>query len=180
MTWTKDHDILLCREILAEEPYQYKIGSRERGRCWDKIAESLNAIERPKFSVDQRAVRDRFLKLERGFKKKMNEEQRASGISPEFSELDEALEDILGRKESADKQHERVHEDKRQQVEKEKETAEAVRKRAMESLSHTKEREGNKRKKGCETSEYVGYLREKREVDMKVRESKIGASAAWV
>ena len=44
MIWTKDHDVLLCREILAEEPYQYKHGSRERGKSWDKIADALNRV----------------------------------------------------------------------------------------------------------------------------------------
>ena len=53
-----EHIVILCREILIEEPYQFKHGSRERGRCWDKIANSLNAMERPKFAVDQRGVRD--------------------------------------------------------------------------------------------------------------------------
>ncbi|XP_065068332.1 golgin subfamily A member 6-like protein 7 [Rhopilema esculentum] len=163
MTWTKDHDVLLCREILAEEPYQYKHRSRERGKWWDKIADALNGVERPKFSVDQRAVRDRFVKLERGFGRKMNEEMRASEVAPEPSELDEAMEDILERKVSAEQQQQGA----------EKEMAQAVRKRAMESLSETKARECSKRKKGGDTSEYVGYLREKHESNMKLRESEV-------
>ena len=32
MLWTKNHDILLCREILVEEPYKFKRGSSERGQ----------------------------------------------------------------------------------------------------------------------------------------------------
>ena len=31
MTWTEEHDILLCREILDEEPYTLRHGSREKG-----------------------------------------------------------------------------------------------------------------------------------------------------
>ena len=31
MTWTEEHDITLCREILTEEPFNFKNGSRERG-----------------------------------------------------------------------------------------------------------------------------------------------------
>ncbi|XP_065065313.1 golgin subfamily A member 6-like protein 2 [Rhopilema esculentum] len=173
MTWTKDHDVLLCREILAEEPYQNKHGSKERGKCWDKIADALNGVERPKFNVDQRAVRDRFVKLERGFRRRINEEMRASGVAPEPSELDEAMEDILERKDSAEQQQAKCDDGKRQATGAEKEMAQAVRKRAMESLSETKARECSKRKKGGETSEYVGYLREKRESNMKLRESEV-------
>ena len=56
MTWTEEHDILLCKEILIEEPYNLTHASRERGRCWDRIAETLNKVDQPKFNVDQRAV----------------------------------------------------------------------------------------------------------------------------
>ena len=174
MTWTEEHDILLCREILVEEPYNFKHGSRERGRCWDRIAEALNSVEQPKFIVDQRAVRDRFVKLEKAFKKKTREELRASGIAPqESSELDQALEEIIDRIQNAEQQKEASCMEKQQEIEIEKETAEAVRRRAMESLSQTKAREGCRKRRGGETSEYVGYLREKREVDIRVKESQV-------
>ncbi len=47
MIWTNEHDLLLCREILLEEHFKYKVRPRERGKCWDKIANLLNAIEKP-------------------------------------------------------------------------------------------------------------------------------------
>ena len=50
--------------------WKYKAGSRERGQCPDRIAESLNHLERPSFSVSQKSVRDRLKILERDFKKK--------------------------------------------------------------------------------------------------------------
>ena len=49
--------------------------------------------------VDQRSVRARFTKLEKLHKSKMAEEEKASGISPEITEIDEALEDIVQRRE---------------------------------------------------------------------------------
>ena len=98
MTWTLGHDTLLCREILVEEPFHFKMGTREHGHVWDKVATNLNKIVEPRFSVDQRAVRGRFLKLERGFKKKMSEEECASSISPpEPTELEQAIQDIIER-----------------------------------------------------------------------------------
>ena len=174
MTWSEEHDIMLCRELLVEEPYNFKHGSRERGRCWDRIAEALNKIDQPKFIVDQRAVRDRFVKLEKACKKKTRDELRASGFAPsEPSELDQALEEIIEKSKSAEQQKEASCAEKQQEIDKEKETAEAVRRRAMERLSESRAREGCRKRKGGETSEYVGYLREKREVDMRVRENQV-------
>ena len=148
MTWTEEHDTLLCREILVEEPFSYRHGSRERGKCWDRIAESLNKIELPKFSVDQRAVRDRYVKLERAFKRKTREELRASGIAPdEPTELDQALEEINARSENAEQERDANREAKQQEMEREKETAETMRRRAMESLSQTRSREGCKKER---------------------------------
>jgi hypothetical protein len=68
----------------VKEPYKFKHGSRERGHCWDTIADNLNSMGGEKFIVDQRSVRDRFSKLEKNHKRKMAEEKNASGISPEF------------------------------------------------------------------------------------------------
>ncbi len=121
MIWTNQHDILLCREVIVEEPYKFKYGSRERGQCWDRIANSLTHIEMPRFIVDQRSVRDHFLKLERLFKKKMAEEERASGISPETTELDEALQDIFDRSQGAQEELARGEEIKDRRAQKEKE-----------------------------------------------------------
>ena len=86
--WTKDHDVLLIREILVFRPFAFKFGSRERGQAWDKIAETLNTVQQVRFSVDQRGVRERYAKLEKAYKKRMRKEHQASGISPELAELD--------------------------------------------------------------------------------------------
>ena len=88
MGWALDHDILFCREIVSYDIYKYKSGSRERGVCLEKIALSLNSLEEPWFKVDQRALRDRFKKLLGQYITKKNEEQKASGIDVETTELD--------------------------------------------------------------------------------------------
>ena len=58
MKWTDEMDILFLREILAEEPYQYKPKSKEKGQIWKKIAYNLNTLKEPKFTVNHRSVRD--------------------------------------------------------------------------------------------------------------------------
>ena len=52
------------------ERYKFKVGTRERGQAWDEVARELNAIEGICFVVDQRAVRERYTKIERNFKRK--------------------------------------------------------------------------------------------------------------
>ena len=34
MAWTYEHDIFLCREILSDEPFRFKAGTREKGQAW--------------------------------------------------------------------------------------------------------------------------------------------------
>eukprot|EP00794_Sanderia_malayensis_P000660 gene660-1328_t len=82
-------------------------GSRARGQVWDSIAKALISSGHCRF-VDQRAVRDRFVKLEKTFKKKMALELRASGIDAERSELDQAMEEIVERSHEAQKGEENV------------------------------------------------------------------------
>ena len=55
---------MFVQEIIFEEPFKLKFGSVERDKCWDKITENLNALGTPAFFVDQRAVRERFIKIE--------------------------------------------------------------------------------------------------------------------
>ena len=97
MHWTKDHDLILLKEILLFEPYSQKRGSPERERVWEQIAEDLNGQRENKimFKVSQRSVRDRFNVLKNNFAKRQREEERTSGISPEISEIDECLDDII-------------------------------------------------------------------------------------
>ena len=92
-------------------------------------------------------MRDRFLKLERGFKRKMVEEERASGISPpEPAEVETAIREIIERGEEAQNA---VARREQNAVEKEREIAESVRKRSMERLAETEK----KRVKGVERKE---------------------------
>ena len=68
MKWSEEHDVMLGREIMLEL-WKYKAGTRERGQCLDRIAESLNHLKKPPFSVSQKSVRDRLRILERDFKR---------------------------------------------------------------------------------------------------------------
>lgn len=80
MVWTEAHDELLCREIIAENPFAYKKSSPQRGQAWQNIAIILSTIKEPHFKVDKRAVRDTYNLLASKLRRKLKEEEKASGI----------------------------------------------------------------------------------------------------
>ena len=81
----------------------HRHGSVERGQAWDKIAAILNSlVEEPFFKVTPRSVRDRYGLLVKKFKSKWRAEDKASGIAPNHTEIDEALHDLIERFNEAD------------------------------------------------------------------------------
>ena len=92
--WTEKHDVLLCREILACEPFYLKARSAKRGKTWEKIAKNLAMLQDPKFRVTARSVRDRCTLLTAKHAQKLRVEEGASGIVVEETELDNLFEDI--------------------------------------------------------------------------------------
>ena len=94
MEWTEQHDNCLCQEILVLEPFKAKKGSIARGQIWDKIANNLNNLEHPQFRVTKRSVRERYTLLSDKFRAKMRDEEKASGIDTDLSDVEKALEEI--------------------------------------------------------------------------------------
>lgn len=89
------------------QPFQYCPKSAERGSAWTSVAYELNAIQEIRFAVTQKAVRDRLKLLIERFKRKMREEETASGVCPEESQLDQALYNILEIMEEAEQQYDK-------------------------------------------------------------------------
>ena len=177
MNWLVDHDILLCREVLMTNPYQARNGSAERGQMWKVVSENLNAIPRPLFSVDQRGVREHLDLLIKRYKRKMSEEEKASGISPEPTEIDIAISSILEMSEVSQVEHENEIQSKRENMESDRMKAESIRKKAMEKVGETKRREdegGNKpkrqRRSGGDTFQFI---RERANTDMQMRREEL-------
>ena len=179
MKWTKDHDDLLVKEILLFEPYTYKEGTLERGNICSNIAESLNQVKQPAFSVTKRSVRDRYNLLASKHKKKRKNEERASGISPEDSELSKRLQDLEERFEQTDSEFTRLSNEKKQKAEEDVAKAEEFRKVSMERLgeSQKRERKGKGKGKGKKRarssgSEVLSYLKEKAEKQMSLKDEE--------
>lgn len=105
MKWTVKHDSLLGCEIHSWELWKFRAGTRERGNCLEEICKILNNIKEPKFFVSPKSLRDRLKILERDAKARKREAERGSGISPEFREIDQAMEDYLERRDEEEAKH---------------------------------------------------------------------------
>ena len=117
--------------------------------------------------MEQRSVRDRLKKLIKQFRRKENDERRASGISPELTELDTLLEEISEQEEASETLAADTVERKKRCLEEDQMAGQEMRKRAMETLSETQKRNpkidqnGPKRedRKGGDTA--LAFLAEK-------------------
>ena len=180
MEWTNKHDISFCREILLVIPFKAKPRTNQRGQLWNEIADCLNSLNEPKFSVTQRSVRDRFKLLSEKFKRKITAEERESGISPEISELDALLEEILDLEKEYREEYVQETCDKKRKEQVDKDNAEEMRLKAMETLKETQKRkadaEGNekKAKRRSNASEGFKFLREKMEYEKEYRQKELG------
>ena len=101
MVWDNEKDEYLWREVLLIEPYLHKPRTVARGNAWKAITAQLTAAPLS-FKVDARAVRERFGGLVEWFKAKNREELVATGVSPEQSQLDVALEGIVQKMDEAE------------------------------------------------------------------------------
>ena len=181
MEWTEQKDVMLAREILLGEPFKCRAGSKERGSAWSQIANNLNT--HPGFTVSQRAVRDRFGILEKKAKKRKREIENGTGISPEDSELDVALEEIIERWEAAEREFQLDNQSKAKKLEKDKETAEEMQKMSMETFAASKKRKSDpdesaeekrckKRRGGSDT---VQFLKEHSEMEFQFKREELEA-----
>lgn len=180
MRWTEEHDITFVREILLYEPYNYRKGSVERKGIWQQIADALNIIEEPSFRVNARSVRDHLNSLLEHFKKKINAEERASGISPEETELDIALQDIMERLDEAEEEQSKQTANKKAKQEGDMQKAKEMRKRSLETFSETKDRsmeENCSKRSRNNGSETIAYLKEKAAMEVQLRKEELQQKA---
>ena len=70
MKWTYDHNVIFVREILHQAPWLYRYGTTERGEVWSKIADNLNAMDKPSFKVNWRSVRNRYSHMKKNTRPK--------------------------------------------------------------------------------------------------------------
>ena len=145
--------------MISTESYRWRHGSRERGEAFGRVAENLKLIPNSAFPI-----RTRFFELLDSFKKQESTEARATGIDAEFDEKTQLLTDIHNRMKDFELGFVQEIEKKQEQQEKEKATAEEMRRKASEKLGKTSQRKelvtpSKKRK----STEFVEYLKQKEE-----------------
>ena len=168
MVWTNKHNELLVQEMYLFEPWNFKRGSKQRGQVWERISESLNLYESSKFTVNQKSVRDHYIFLEKEQKKKIREEEKASGVTPVHTSFDDSMADIIERFREKDAEDQQQDAEKRGKADEETAKAVEMRKSSMETFAQSKKRKGEQeqKKSKCSTgTETVAYLREKAELD---------------
>ena len=187
MVWLGTHDVLLCREILHIQPWKHRTGSPERKSCWDEISTILNSLDEPYFKLTPRSVRDRYALIVKKFKSKQNEENKASGISPEMTELDEALQDIIERFNEADLARDKESAEKKSKQAEDLIKAQEIRNQSLETFGDTRKRKDDNvevnRKRARKTDTFL-YLEEKSKRDhvlqteaLKLKEKKLQLQA---
>ncbi|PFX17925.1 hypothetical protein AWC38_SpisGene17722 [Stylophora pistillata] len=97
MVWTDQHNDMLLEEMYLFGPWKYKRGSKQRGQVLERISESLNEHESPRFTLNQKSVRDPYILLEKEQKNKIREEKKASGIAPQHTPFDDSMTEIIER-----------------------------------------------------------------------------------
>ncbi|XP_068735661.1 trichohyalin-like [Montipora capricornis] len=142
--WTKDHDLILCREVLNLNPFTTKKGSTQRSTIWDKVATTLNNCSGLAFNVDKRSVRDHVGILQNRHKKKLRAEEKARGIVPdEPTELENLLEQIIALEQSAEAEQQETVREKSRKIESDRAKAEDIRLKAMEKLNDIQKRQSD-------------------------------------
>lgn len=178
MFWAAVHNEVLIREMYLFEPWQFKKGSKQRGQVWEQISDSLNEIDSPKFSVNQKAVRDHYNLLEKEHKKRIRDEEKASGISPENTDFDNSMEDIIEQFKVRDTVDQQQDADKNEKAIAETAQAVEMRKSSMETFAQTQKRkalpsEDVKKSKKPVGSDTLAYLKVKAEIDAELKREEL-------
>ena len=180
--WSKEHDILMLRDVNASEIWMTKPGSMERGDGWKQIADRLNKIESPNFECTARSVREHFQTLIEKRKVVNREEERASGISPEITEVDILLDELLEMFSSAAFDQQAAEKEKVDKRVEDVEKAKELRQQSLETLGETrkrrKEEAGDGKQKKVRNTKSVGndtfaFLEKKMQEDAKIQREEL-------
>ena len=138
--WSPRMDLLLVRSVLLHEPYQFKARTQKSGASWNLIAESLNTNDIFIMNVDNRACRERTANLRAKRAEVVKYEENASGITPEITETDCIIDEIIERISEFEVIFSLENDKNEAKEASDKKAAEDVRLQALESYGSTKKR----------------------------------------
>ena len=102
------------------------------------------------------------------------EAERGSGISPEYREIDQIMEDYLERRDEEEATQSKESVEDREKEGQDKATGEEMRERAMERLAQTKKRNGkDEPRKIKKSNDTLDYLREASERESQLRQDEL-------
>ena len=160
-------DVVLLKEVILYEPYQYKMRTKESGNAWKAIADTLSNCQ-PIFThvwLDPRSCRERFNLMKSKREMELKREEKASGISPEDTEKNRALDELIEKiREFGELTLAKTETD----AAIDKKAGEDIRLQAMESLGESRKRKeeydeakpGPSQKRGISSSDTLSYLKE--------------------
>ena len=120
-----------------------------------------------------KSVRDHYSHLEKEQKRKIREEEKASGIAPEHSAFDDSMEDIIVRFKARDEEDQRQVAAIKEQADSDAAVAADMRKASMETFSRTKKQKGEqdvKKSKRATGSDTVAFFARKGRAGCRVEE----------
>ena len=171
---------MLLGEVLTSEIWLTKTGSSERGEGWKILSETLNGIERPKFDVSPRSVREHFQGLYDRRKAKNREEERASGITPdEPNEIQIMIDELIGLFESAAIDQKAADKEKTDKAAADIAKARDMRQQSLETFGETRKRknlgegEGSGKRARNSGRDTLTFLQEKLKIDAEFRRQEM-------
>ena len=170
MNWKPPHDLVSCKEIIFVNPYSAKKKSIQRSAPWQKITENLNSVKDPCFIVEKRSVQDHIAILIQRFKKQQAQELRESGTTPQHTELDAAIEQIIAIEESSDTEQQERNDENRGKVEADRKKEEDMHQKVLETMGKTQPERGRAEKMVLEASE---YLKERAQQDQALKQEEL-------
>ena len=103
----------------------------------------------------------------------MPDEDKASGITPDVTEVDEALADLVERFEQADDEFKMESNNKKAKIEEDMSKAQEIRRKSLETLGETLPDDSLTKKTRNNGTDTVNYLREKMEKDAELKKEEI-------
>lgn len=158
LVWSDEMDEVLLKEVILYEPYQFKCRTKESGNAWKAISESLSRFHPVFINIDSRACREWFTLLKTRRENELKLEEKASGISPDETEKNRALDEIIERV----KEFEKTVETKTDTAIADRKIGEHIRLQAMETFCETKKRKEDdmeKRKAQDHRAKKKAYIR---------------------
>ena len=132
--WNNEYDITLLKEILKGNPFQYKVGTVLRGKAWVAITEVFTIPSSTRF------IRECYTLLQSKFSKRMRFEESASGINPDYSEIDMLMQDVIDFETSQNDINLHNKENQKKNDVKKQKQAENMRLKYMENFGETQKK----------------------------------------